>query len=396
MRSILRPSRQLVATLAAAVGLSACGVGVTALTGPDDVAQALRDTAATSRTVTVRTQATFDPAEVAQLGDLGEGWETPSAEELDRLQALVDRSAVQLVTADDGSRQAALLWDDQPAVDVRVLVEDEVDPTAPFPATASARLDVGVLLQMVLTAQPDLSPAELLDLRNRLSEVGEGGGAGAVDPDGVDADGVERPGLPEEAAAVARTLLAGQWVSVTGMLDPAQTDDGHDLSPADRQDVMDVLTGAWTLSDPSPADGTGQTATATLDLAALTGGLRDLVAGESPLPLVEVVLTDLIRYRFDADGLLSEARTDVLDAWTRLAAQPLEGPRDGKAEQARAAAGIVDGWQTTSVEVVATVTDAGAVPTVAAEVDPALTLTWDEAFALVADLHAMAGGTSAD
>jgi hypothetical protein len=334
---VAAPTRRLLSTLLAALLLAGAGVGLTAL-----VAGAQEG--ARSGTVTLAVEAVLDAAELADLP--GRDGIQPTAAEVARLQAVLDRTSVVLQVAADGSRRVALRWDDAVAVDVRVdgaglrdlpmpdhlspdhLSPDHLahaDPAAlhaaladlgPVDLTVAGRIDVAVLLDMAVASglAEDVGPADLLDLPTRAGEA-----------------------LPGPLAPALGDLLVGRWVAVSGPVDLAEHLTAH-AGPAPERGADDGI-----------------------------DRLHDLGA------LVE----ELTRTTVDPSGAPAGARLDLLDLLVRL----VQGSADSSAHspaEARALADLVAGWTATSVQAVAVVTDRGAVPTVWSDVEPATTLGWDD------------------
>jgi F0F1-type ATP synthase membrane subunit c/vacuolar-type H+-ATPase subunit K len=383
MRTVRRP--WLVLATALAVGVAACGAG-TALTDAMAARSAVMETMANPKVITVTFDAAIDLDELNQLVGVIDGADEPiDGDEAEALQtALAALSAVGLTLAhDDQSVRMAATWSGQALVDIRMASDapEDQDPTEPFDLTMAFRYDQDVVDQMLASFASD------------DAEVPTPGATGQMVQGYLAFLGLEDGPIGDAAAA----LEAGEWVTIEGQLDSDAFGDGLFVTPGDTPDIDEDLLAelfgdAITLSDPEPMDGARSRSSVTLDVGALVRGFVQLATEADPsgdtanflqgagMDEFDLSIRDAMTLTFDGD-LLTEARTDLIELGLQAATAMDEGSTDDIA----AARQVIEGWTSTRLTMVATISEHGTVGDQLADVSGGATLTWD-------DLDEVAGG----
>lgn len=391
---MMRGHRTLLATVATAGLLAACGGEAASVTTDDDARQAVVDTVRSSWNAEMRVDVELTEDQVAALTDAMAEAEGTDAADVQGLEGMFDLLRTQaesarsvIARADDGSYRIAAMNGDQTTYDLRLDISQLVAADTLTPdVTVLAMVDIeGVLDQFRETfdmmadvdpSMPSMAP-ELPDLTQLRAQ------AKMLMPSG-----------PVEDMVLA--IMDGEYGGVAGQLDLAAfgaTQDDLDQArdeffgeledvPFDGDDLAAVLQDAITIRDFTPVDG-GTRATVDVHPRATIEAIGELAeaAGEvddfrqdfaddtgTSVDDVPETVASVATLHFDGAGHLRELTVPMIE----IARQVVEVLDDAPPEATELLAEL----EGARYDMVINLDEVGRVATVL-DID-AVTVTWDE------------------
>lgn len=367
MRVLSRSTAASVAALALVA--TACGAGGAATpTTAEGAKAALMSESTTTSITTITFDGAFDINEVAALasamGEDADPNDPEAAKAAQYFSTFIKNFSMQMISGADQTGAFSLRWANDPVIDVRVdgskapvfTTTEEALAADPYEMGMYARVDLDALKSAIATFDEQAAA----DMDAAL---------GYFDPSS----------FPGDLGALGAAALAGDWVGVDGLVDPSTMQDFNsaagygDMSTMSREAALDLFFGPVTLSTP-----VGNTSTISINAGELWDGLKDSPAGAAMQ--ADPMLSSM---DFDLDlvdvGTVTFSGEHVTEFRLNLVEAILQGfeQLDGGAN-ATLARSVVDGWNTSHLDMVVTITDHGKVGNVAGDVKNPTTMQWSD------------------